>query len=94
MMSSEVKDVNVRDEIDKVIRKIAEERSLTLPALKDDTEIVDELGFSSMMVAGLIANLEEELGVDPFQDEDVMITDIRTIKHLCDVYVSCLARSR
>ncbi|MDQ1812383.1 acyl carrier protein [Massilia sp. CCM 9210] len=94
MMSSEVNDVNVKAEIEKVIRKIAEERSLSLPALKDDTEIVDELGFSSMMVAGLIANLEEEFGVDPFQDEDVMITDIRTIKHLCDVYVSCLARSR
>lgn len=93
-MYSDVKEIDVRQVLDKVIRKIAEERSLSLPALKDDTEIVDELGFSSMMVAGLIANLEEELGVDPFQDEDVMITDIRTIKHLCDVYVSCLARSR
>ena len=75
MMSSEVEDVKAK--IEKVIRKIAEERSLTLPALKNDTEIVDELGFSSMMVAGLIANLEEEFGVDPFQDEDVMITDIQ-----------------
>lgn len=93
-MYSDVKEIDVRQVLDKVIRKIAEERSLSLPALKDDTELVDELGFSSMMVAGLIANLEEELGVDPFQDEDVMITDIRTIKHLCDVYVSCLARSR
>jgi acyl carrier protein len=94
MMSNAVRDLNVKDEVVKVIRKIAEERSLSLPALKDDSEIVDELGFSSMMVAGLIANLEEELGVDPFQDEDVMITDIRTIQQLCDVYVRCLARSR
>lgn len=88
-MSTEVKDV-----IEKVIRRIAEERDLTLPEIKDGTEIVDELGFSSMMVAGLIASLEEEFGIDPFRDEDVMITDIRTIKDLCGVYTSCLARSR
>jgi acyl carrier protein len=88
-MNAEVKEV-----IEKVIKRIAEERNLSLPGLKDGTEIVDELGFSSRMFAGLVANLEEEFGVDPFQDEDVMITNIRTIKDLCDVYTSCLARSR
>jgi acyl carrier protein len=88
MMNAEVKDV-----IEKVIRRIAEERNLKLPELKDGTEIVDELGFSSMTFAGLVANLEEELGVDPFQDEDVMITNIRTIKDLCEAYTTCLARS-
>lgn len=85
-MSKEVREVIVS-----VINKLAAERDLRLPALKDSTEIVDELGFTSMMVAGLIANLEEELGVDPFQDENVMITDIRTIKDLCDVYANCIA---
>ncbi len=75
-----------------VIQKVAEERNLTLPELKDGTEIVDELGFTSLMVAGLVANLEEELGVDPFQDEDVMITDVRTVKDLYEVYVKCVAK--
>ncbi len=88
-MSSDVKVT-----IENVIRAVAEERSLSLPELKDNTEIVDELGFSSLMVAALIANLEEEFGFDPFQQEDVMITDIRTIKDLCNVYASCLERSR
>lgn len=88
-MSAEVKEV-----IETVIRRVAEERNLNLPELNDGLEIVGELGFSSMMVAGLIANLEEELGIDPFQEEDIMITDIRTIKDLCEVYVSCLARRR
>lgn len=80
--------------IEQLIQEIAQERGLQLPALKDATEIVDELGFSSLAVAALIANLEERLGVDPFQDEDVMITDIRTIKDLSDAYARCLERTR
>lgn len=88
-MSSEINNV-----IERVIRSIAEQRKLSLPPLKDDTEIVDELGFTSWAVAALIANLEDELGVDPFQEEDVMITDIRTIGDLRDAYESCLASAR
>lgn len=88
-MSNEVRDI-----IERVIRSVAEQRNLTLPVLKDSTEIVDELGFSSLTVAALIATLEEEFGIDPFQDEDVMITDIRTIRDLCNVYENCLERSR
>jgi len=86
--------VEVKEVINKVIKAVAEERNLRLPGLRDDTEIVDELGFSSLMVATLILILEEELGVDPFQDEDVMITDIRTIHDLCEVYARCLSRCR
>lgn len=85
-MTSEVKAV-----IEKLIRRIADERNLTLPAFGDSTEIVDELGFSSLTVAALIAGLEEELGVDPFQQDDVMITDIRTIMDLREAYERCLA---
>lgn len=81
---------DVRDTLLSVIRRVAEERGLQLPEMEDDTEIVDELGFSSMTVAALIANLEEELGVDPFQDPDTMITDIRTVGDLCRVYGSRL----
>jgi len=79
--------------IEQVIRRIADERHLVLPEITDGTEIVDELGFSSLMVATLIAHLEEEFGVDPFQDENVMITDIRTVGDLCGVYAGCLETS-
>lgn len=85
-MSTEVKSV-----IEKIIRSIAQERSLPLSAFNDSSEIVDELGFSSLTVAALIASLEEELGVDPFQQDDVMITDIRTVGDLRRVYERCLA---
>lgn len=82
---------DIKHRIEKVIRRVAEERNLQLPQLADSTEIVDELGFSSLQVATLIANLEEEFGVDPFQDEDVMIADVRTLKDLGDIYAKALA---
>ncbi len=85
--------VEIRNLIEKVIRRVAEERGLELPELADSTEIVDELGFSSLQVATLIANLEEEFGVDPFQLEDVMIADVRTIQDLGDVYARALSVS-
>jgi acyl carrier protein len=84
----------INEVIERVIRTIAEQRKLTLPPLKPHTEIVDELGFTSWAVAALIANLEDELGVDPFQDEEVSITDIRTIGDLCEVYENCLMGAR
>jgi acyl carrier protein len=85
---------DVMNLIQKVIRRIAAERNLQLPPLADSTEIVDELGFSSLMVATLLAHLEEEFGFDPFQDENVMITDIRTLKDLGDTYAKGLEAVR
>lgn len=84
---------DVKETVEQVIRELAEERNLQLPTLTGETEIVDELGFNSLMVAALIANLEEVFGVDPFAAEDVMITDIRTIKDLAEVYAVCLEQS-
>jgi acyl carrier protein len=80
----------VRASIEKVIKEVAQTQKIKLPVLKDKHELVDDLGFTSLYVAALIANLEEELGIDPFEDENVMITDIRTIKDICQVYEQCL----
>lgn len=77
----------------RVIQAVASERGLQLPALRADAELVDELGFSSLLVAALIASLEEELGVDPFQQDDVMITDIRTVGDLAAAYERCAQRA-
>lgn len=76
----------VQDIIVKTIRAVAAQRGLSLPPLMDATEIVDEMGFTSLTVATLIASLEEAFGVDPFEHEDVMIADIRTLGDLCSVY--------
>jgi acyl carrier protein len=82
----------VKRQVERVIREIAEHNNMELPELKDQSELVDDLGFASLNVAALIANLEDALGVDPFQAEDVMITDIRTIGDLCAAYRDCLAK--
>lgn len=79
--------------IEKVIKEVAQAQKIELPPLRDSLEVVDDLGFTSLSVASLIANMEEILGVDPFQDENVMITDIRTIKDICEVYAACLEKS-
>ena len=83
----------VKATIERLIKEVAESQKINLPILKDSLEIVDDLGFTSLSVAALIANLEEILGVDPFQDEDVMITDVRTIADLNKVYANCLEKS-
>ena len=88
MISSDVK-IN----IERVIKEVAELQKINLPVLKDHLEIVDDIGFTSLSVAALIANLEEVFGVDPFEDENVMITDIRTIKDICKVYTTCLEKN-
>lgn len=82
---------DTKSAIMQVIKEVARQNKLQLPPLREDMEIVDELGFTSLAVASVIANLEEILIVDPFQDEGVMITDIRTIGDLCTVYENCLA---
>lgn len=87
-MSSEI-----RARILHVIQEIAAQQNISLPEVKNEHAIVDELGFTSLSVAALIANLEEVLGCDPFADEDVMITDIRTVDDLCRVYTACLEQT-
>lgn len=82
---------SIKQAVLSVIKEVAATHDIELPKLKDSHELVDDLGFSSLQVAALIANLEEELGVDPFEDADVSITDLRTIGDLNQVYVECLA---
>lgn len=82
---------NVKKVIENVIKEVADAQNIELPPLKGAMELVDDLGFTSLVVAAIIANLEEELDVDPFEDEDVMITDIRTVEDLVEVYNNCVA---
>ncbi len=82
----------VKETIENILKEIANNNKKVLPELQSHLELVDDLGFTSLNVAELIANLEEQLEMDPFQDEDVMITDIRTIGDLCNVYISCFEK--
>lgn len=53
--------------------------------INDTSEIVKDLGFTSLDVAELIAVLEMELDVDPFSN-GVSLMDVRTYGDFCAVY--------
>lgn len=83
----------IEEVIENMIRAVARQNKLSVPPLKKSTALVEDLGFTSWTLVTLFSDLEEVLGVDPLNDEAVMITDIRTVGDLCDVYESCLARA-
>jgi acyl carrier protein len=62
---------SVREAIFDQIRSVAESQEKILEPLTDDLVLL-ESGLDSLCVAILVANLEDELGVDPFgSGEDV-----------------------
>lgn len=89
MVSSEVS-----SSVKRAIKEVAESQKIKLPVLQDHMEIVDDLGFTSLSVGLLIMELERMFSVDPFQDEDVMIDDMRTLKGICAVYTNCLDKKQ
>jgi acyl carrier protein len=62
---------NVRTTVLSEIRRLAEAEAKPVPELRDDLVLL-ESGLDSLMLAMLVARLEETLGLDPFTDsEDV-----------------------
>lgn len=56
-------------------------------------EPLNTLGLSSLLLARLVIQLEEELGADPFEDGEYVISDVRTVEALTGVYAAVLAGS-
>lgn len=54
-----------------------------------EQRIIDDLGFTSLDVAELIACLESELGVDPFS-EGASIRKTRTVADFYNIYTKSL----
>ncbi len=63
---------------------LAEEKSETVD-LNNDDRLVEDLGFSSLNMARIIAILEDRFTADPFS-KAVAITSIRTVGDLADAY--------
>jgi acyl carrier protein len=78
-----------KETIENAIQQILDQKSYKVPALKDELRIIEDLGFSSLDIAQLIAHLEMELGADPFS-EGALISSINTVGSLCNVYQICL----
>ena len=82
--------IEVKAQVKQIIIDVAAEQKIKLPKLRDDLEIVDDLGFTSLSVTLLIARLEDVFGVDPFSDEDFLIDDLRTVGGIGYVYAHLL----
>ncbi|PII40828.1 acyl carrier protein [Bacillus velezensis] len=51
----------------------------------DDVRVIEDLGFSSLDIAQLVAQMEMETGVDPFSQGET-ISSITTVGSICDIY--------
>ena len=79
----------VRATVHERIRDILAERDEPVPPIADSDKLSEGLGLRSMDLALLVAELEVELGVDPFQ-KLVSITGIRTVDDLVAAYALAL----
>jgi len=73
----------VRDEI----RQLLEERGEPAVTLSDGDNLAGDLGFSSLDLAQLVAQLEQRIGEDPFT-ELVPITSVRNVRDLVEAYMA------
>jgi acyl carrier protein len=62
--------VTVRDIVYEQVRSVAEQQRKSLPSLTDDLPML-ESGLDSLCVAILIATLDDELLVSPFDSDSV-----------------------
>ncbi len=61
--------MTIRSKILDQVRIVAEQQHKTLAALTDDLQLI-ESGLDSLCIAVLVANLDDELGLDPFGSGD------------------------
>lgn len=61
--------MSIKSKIIAEIQQLAEGENKALPPLTEDLVLLDS-GLDSLMIAILVARLEETLGLDPFTDSD------------------------
>ncbi|MEC2352648.1 acyl carrier protein [Bacillus velezensis] len=71
--------------IAQIIQDIQEQQSYRAVEAGDDVRVIEDLGFSSLDIAQLVAQMEMETGVDPFSQGET-ISSITTVGSICDNY--------
>jgi acyl carrier protein len=72
------------------VQRVAAEKSLAVGHVQAHYALVDDIGFSSLDLARIIAIAELALDANPFASL-VPITSIRTVGDLCVAYAKCFA---
>lgn len=80
--------IDIRQVIFDQMQQVAEHQKKKLKPLADDLLIL-ESGFDSLCVAILVANLEDELGVDPFGSGDDVVIPV-TLGDFVRVYENAM----
>lgn len=70
----------------RVLKEIADEEGVVVGELGDDDNLVEKLGFKSLHIARILATLEMELDIEPFESGELSITEIATVGDLVDAF--------
>jgi acyl carrier protein len=73
-----------------VLLRIIQQGTSPARKIQEGDRLTIELGLKSLDLARVISILELELGVDPFA-RLIAITDLRTVRDLCDAYRRALS---
>lgn len=94
MLTKDQVETVVHDTITALLQELAESENgdgengngtAELPPVEAGTALAD-LGLDSLMLARIVIEVGESLGVDPFEDEDASIADLRTVGDVVRAY--------
>lgn len=72
--------------IEKVKEALAEQLNLKVENIKDDENILEDLGADSLDVIEMLMNLETEFGITIPDDK---ISQVKTVKEVAELIESC-----
>jgi hypothetical protein len=76
---------DIAEAVTGVLRRVAEQRGLTVPSVAGHHTLTGDLGLKSLDLAQVLALLDRQLRADPFA-RLVPITSVRTVGDLCAAY--------
>ncbi|MCY7295251.1 acyl carrier protein [Alteromonas sp. a30] len=87
-----MKKTEIYRKVEQVIANVAQSQEHGAPDLMSNLDIVDDLGFSSLAIVALVADLEDAFSINPFENDDVNMRNIKTVGDLCEVYANKLSQ--
>ena len=87
LLKCEVKKLNIEAIINACVREIQAKQGYVMTPISAELNLVYDLGFTSLDVAELIACLEMDTGIDPFNSGSLSIDEVILVKDLYRVYI-------